>query len=117
MISILDKENSLMVLEEVLSGGDFKRVTAERDTFYGGMARVTLLFTEKPGKKTGININTVLQGFRGSYSSYATSNGNLEKDYFLLISNNLPIKRTYQWLEGDAAGDKKEGVEINSPQQ
>ena len=108
IISILDKENSLMVLEETLEGGAFQRVTAERGFFYSGLARVTLLFTEKPEEKTGININSALQGFTGRYYLYVTSNGNLEKDYFLLISNNLPIKRTYKWLEEDEEGDKEE---------
>lgn len=109
LISILDKDNYLMVVEEMLEGGTFQRVTAERNLFYSGLARVTLLFTEKPGKKTGININTVLQGFTGRYYLYVTSNGKLEKDYFLLISNNLPIKRTYKWLEEDAEEDEGEG--------
>lgn len=111
IISILDKDNHLMVLEEILEGGDFQRVTAERGVFYSGLARVTLLFTEKSKEETGININTALQGFTGSYYLYVTSNGNLEKDYFLLISNNLPIKRTYKWLEEDTEKVEKGGVE------
>jgi hypothetical protein len=112
-ISIIDKANNLMVVEETLDGGGFKRVTAEKGYFYGGMARVTLLFTEKSQEKTGININTTLQGFTGRYYAYVTSNGNLEKDYFLLISNNLPIKRTYKWLEEDKGKAEKEKEEID----
>jgi len=108
MISILNKDNNLMVLEETLEGGAFKRITAERGFFYSGLARVTLLFTEKSKEKTGININTALQGFTGRYYLYVTSNGKLEKDYFLLISNNLPIRKVYKWLEEDK-GEAKEG--------
>lgn len=111
LISILDKDNYLMVLEEMLEGGAFQRVTAERGFFYSGLARVTLLFTEKSKEKTGININTALQGFKGRYYLYVTSNGKLEKDYFLLISNSLPRKKTYKWLEEDTEGDDKEEVE------
>lgn len=114
IISIIDKENNLMVLEEMLGGGAFQRVTAERGFFYSGLARVTLLFTEKSEGKTGVNINTALQGFTGRYYVYVTSNGNLEKDYFLLIANNLPIKRTYKWLEEDTGeGIEEKGNEEN----
>ena len=116
IISILDRDNNLMVLEETLDGGAFQRVTAERGFFYSGLARVTLLFTEKSKEKTGININSALQGFTGRYYLYVTSNGNLEKDYFLLISNNLPIKRTYKWLEGDEK-KKKEEEEVEAEKE
>jgi hypothetical protein len=111
MISILDKEDHLMVVEEVLGGGEFQRVTAERGSVNSGVARVTLLFTEKAEDRTGIHINTVLQGFKGNHYLFATSNGNLEKDYYLLISNNLPIKKTYKWLEDDSGEEIKEGEE------
>jgi len=99
IISIIDKENSLIVVEEMLDGGAFQRTTAEKAYFYSGLARVSLLFTDKGEKGTGIHINSVLQGFTGRYNLYVTSNGYLEKDYFLLIQNNLPIKKTYKWLE------------------
>jgi len=114
LISTIDKNNYFMVLEEMLDGGAFQRVTAERSHFYGGLVRVTLLFTEKSKEKTGININSALQGFTGRYYFYVTSNGKLEKDYFLLISNNLPVKRTYKWLEEDAEkaeAEKREAEE------
>lgn len=111
MISILDKDNHLMVLEEPLGSGSFCRVTAEKGRFFSGVARVTLLFTEKSKEKTGININTALQGFTGRYYLYVTSNGKLEKDYYLLISNSLPIKKTYKWLEEDTEEGEKEKVE------
>jgi hypothetical protein len=99
IISIIDRENNLMVVEEMLDGGAFQRTTAEKAYFYSGLARVSLLFTDKGEQGTGININSVLQGFTGRYNLYVTSNGNLEKDYFLLIQNNLPIRKTYKWLE------------------
>jgi hypothetical protein len=99
IISIIDKENNLIVVEEMLEGGAFQRTTAEKAYFYSGLARVSLLFTNKGEKGTGIHINSVLQGFTGRYNLYVTSNGALEKDYFLLIQNNLPIKKTYKWLE------------------
>jgi hypothetical protein len=99
IISIIDRENNLIVVEEMLDGGAFQRTTAEKAYFYSGLARVSLLFTDKGEKGTGININSVLQGFTGRYNLYVTSNGALEKDYFLLIQNNLPVRKTYKWLE------------------
>ncbi len=109
IISILDRENNLMVVEEMLEGGAFQRTTAEKAYFYSGLARVSLLFTDKgEQQRTGININSVLQGFTGRYNLYVTSNGNLEKDYFLLIQNNLPVRKTYKWLE-DSEGKTDEG--------
>lgn len=99
IISIIDKENNLIVVEEMLEGGSFQRTTAERGYFYSGLARVSLLFTDKAEQGTGIHINSVLQGFTGRYNFYVTSNGTLEKDYFLLIQNNLPVKKTYKWLD------------------
>jgi len=86
----------------MLDGGAFQRTTAEKAYFYSGLARVSLLFTDKGEQGTGIHINSVLQGFTGRYNFYVTSNGALEKDYFLLIQNNLPARKTYKWLE-DAA--------------
>jgi len=103
IISMIDKENNLIVVEEMLEGGAFQRTTAERGYFYSGLARVSLLFTDKRAQGTGIHINSVLQGFTGRYNFYVTSNGTLEKDYFLLIQNNLPVKKTYKWLE-DSGG-------------
>jgi len=108
IISIIDKENNLIVVEEMLDGGAFQRTTAEKAYFYSGLARVSLLFTDKAQQGTGIHINSVLQGFTGRYNMYVTSNGSLEKDYCLLIQNNLPIKKTYKWLEDSepSAGEK-----------
>jgi len=68
IISIIDKENSLIVVEETLDGGAFQRTTAEKAYFYSGLARVSLLFSDKGEKGTGININSVLQGFTGRFN-------------------------------------------------
>lgn len=106
IISMIDKEDNLIIIEEMLDGGAFQRTTAEKNYFYSGLARVSLLFTDKGKEGTGIHINSVLQGFTGRYNMYVTSNGSLEKDYFLLIQNNLPVRKTYKWLEdgGEPAG-------------
>jgi hypothetical protein len=124
IISIIDKENSLIVVEEMLDGGAFQRTTAEKAYFYSGLARVSLLFTDQGEKGTGININSVLQGFTGRYNFYVTSNGALEKDYFLLIQNNLPVRKTYKWLEdsdgktdAENGGEKKTNVQEESAPQ
>jgi len=124
IISIIDKENSLIVVEEMLDGGAFQRTTAEKAYFYSGLARVSLLFTDQGEKGTGININSVLQGFTGRYNFYVTSNGALEKDYFLLIQNNLPVRKTYKWLEesdgktdAENRGEKKTNVQEESAPQ
>lgn len=101
IISIIDRGNNLIVVEEMLEGGAFQRTTAERGYFYSGLARVSLLFTERAEQGTGIHINSVLQGFTGRYNFYVTSNGTLEKDYFLLIQNNIPAQKTYKWLDDD----------------
>jgi len=121
IISIIDKENCLIVVEEMLDGGAFQRTTAEKAYFYSGLARVSLLFTDQGEKGTGININSVLQGFTGRYNYYVTSNGALEKDYFLLIQNNLPVRKTYKWLEdsdgktdAENRGEKKTNVKEES---
>lgn len=110
IISIIDKENNLIVVEEMLDGGAFQRTTAEKAYFYSGLARVSLLFTDKGEQGTGIHINSVLQGFTGRFNLYVTSNGALEKDYFLLIQNSLPVRKTYKWLEdsGETAGAENE---------
>lgn len=110
IISILDKDDHLIVVEEMMEGGEMQRLTAERSFLQSGMARVTLLFTEKTEKTTGVTINSSLQGFTGRHNVFLTSNGSLEKDYFFLIANNLPTRRTYKWLE-EETGEENEGVE------
>jgi hypothetical protein len=105
IISILDQEDHLIVAEEILEEGNIRHLIAERGALEGGMARVTLLLTEKSGSRTGIQINCVIQGYTGRYNVYATSNGNLEKDYYFSITNNLPTKKSYKWLEEKTEGD------------
>jgi hypothetical protein len=120
IISIIDKDNNLIVVEEMLDGGTFQRTTAEKAYFDSGLARVSLLFTDKGEQGTGININSILQGFTGRYNFYVTSNGALEKDYFLLIQNNLPVRKTYRWLEdseGKADTDNREENKTNGKEE
>ena len=112
IISILDKEDHLIVAEEILEAGNIRNLIAERGSLESGMARVTLLLTEKSESRTGIQINCVIQGYTGRYNVYATSNGNLEKDYFFSITNNFPTKKSYQWLEEEKEeGKNLQGVE------
>lgn len=105
IISILDKEDHLIVAEEILEEGNIRNLIAERGSLESGMARITLLLTEKSESRTGIQINCVIQGYTGRYNVYATSNGNLEKDYFFSITNNLPTKKRYKWLEEETEDD------------
>jgi hypothetical protein len=105
IISILDKEDHLIVAEEILEEGNIRNLIAERGSLESGMARITLLLTEKSESRTGIQINCVIQGYTGRYNVYATSNGNLEKDYFFSITNNLPTKKHYKWLEEETEDD------------
>jgi hypothetical protein len=112
IISILDQEDHLIVAEEILEEGNIRNLIAERGSLESGMARITLLLTEKSGSITGIQINCVIQGHTGRYNVYATSNGNLEKDYYFSITNNLPTKKSYKWLEEDTEeGNDLQGVE------
>lgn len=103
IISILDKEDHLIVAEEILEKGNIRNLIAERGSLEGGTARLTILLSEKSETRTSIQINCVIEGFTGSYNVYATSNGKLEKDYFFSITNNLPTKKHYPWLEDDTA--------------
>lgn len=103
IISILDKADNLIVAEEILEKGNIRNLIAERGSLEGGTARLTILLSEKSETRTSIQINCVIEGFTGSYNVYATSNGKLEKDYFFSITNNLPTKKHYPWLEDDTA--------------
>ena len=112
IISILDQEDHLIVAEEILEEGNILNLIAERGSLESGMARITLLLTEKSRSRTGIQINCVIQGHTGRYNVYATSNGNLEKDYYFSITNNLPTKKSYKWLEEETEeGNDLQGVE------
>ena len=112
IISILDQEDHLIVAEEILEEGNIRNLIAERGSLESGMARITFLLTEKSESRTGIQINCVIQGYTGRYNVYATSNGNLEKDYYFSITNNLPTKKRYKWLEEETEeGNNLQGVE------
>ena len=118
IISILDKEDHLIVVEEILEEGNIQNLIAERGSLQSGRARLTLLLTEKSESKTAIQINCVIEGFTGRYNVYATSNGNLEKDYYFSITNNLPTKKRYKWLDEETEKVEKvqeveeQGVEV-----
>jgi len=105
-ISILDKENYLIVVEEQINGENFRQFTAERKFFLNGVARLNILFQEESQGRLKVFINSTLQGYTGRWIVYATSNGKIEKDYFLLITNNLPQKKTYPWLDKQKEVDK-----------
>ena len=115
IISILDKEDNLIVAEEILEKGNIRNLIAERGSLEGGTARLTILLSEKSETRTSIQINCVIEGFTGSYNVYATSNGKLEKDYFFSITNNLPTKKHYPWLEDDTAEGKALEKEEQQP--
>ena len=122
MISIIDKDDNLIVVEETMEGGIFQRFAAETRTLSGGLARVTLLLIEINKVKTGVYISARLQGYTGRRYIHVTSNGNLEKDYFLLLSSNLSLKKTYEWLEeggermDEADGTPQGGVDEVAPE-
>ena len=115
IISILDTEDHLIVAEEILEKGNIRNLIAERGSLESGMARLTILLSEKSETRTGIQINCVIEGFTGSYKVYATSNGKLEKDYFFSITNNLPTKKYYPWLEDDMQEGEEVEKEENQP--
>ena len=105
-ITILDKESHLIVVEEQMSGENFQQYTAERGVFLNGVARLNILFQEEREGRMKAYINSTLQGYTGRWLVYATSNGKIEKDYFLLITSNLPQKKSYPWLDKKKGEDK-----------
>jgi hypothetical protein len=115
IISIMDKEDHLIVAEEILEKGNIRHLIAERGSLQGGTARLTILLSEKSETRTSVQINCVIEGFTGSYKVYATSNGKLEKDYFFSITNNLPTKKHYPWLEDDTEGGEEIEKEEDQP--
>jgi len=110
-ITILDKENRLIIIEEQMNGENFQQFVAEKTTFFiTGLVKLNILFQEENEGKLKVFINSTLQGFTGRWVVYPTSNGKIEKDYLLLITNNLPQKKSYPWLD-----KKKEVNEIAPP--
>lgn len=99
-IDILDKESRLIVVVEIFGGSSFREVIAEPSSFYGGQARVNILYTAISETQTRLTVKPVLLAQGRSYvPSKVASNGKLERDYYLLIAGSLPKGKTYEWLE------------------
>jgi len=107
-IDILDKESGLIVGVENFDRGSVNQYVADPYSFAGGQARVNILFVEADVNKTQLTIKPTMFAFgRSYYPAKVTSNGKLERDYYLLISGSLPRERTYEWLE------EEKGMEEN----
>jgi len=103
-IDILDKESGLIVGVENFDRGSVNQYVAEPYSFEGGQARVNILFVEEDANRTQLIIKPTMFAFRrNSYPAKVTSNGKLERDYYLLISGSLPREKTYEWLEEEEA--------------
>jgi hypothetical protein len=98
-ITMIDKENHLIIAEEQMDGENFQQFVAENAFFVNGLAKLNILFHEENEGKLKVYINSTLQGFTGRWLVYPPSNGKIEKDYLLLITNNLPQKKSYPWLD------------------
>jgi len=99
-IKILDKATSLIVVEEFFDSTAFSQYIAEPYGFYGGKAEINILFTQQKENTTQVNIKPALFGIgRSAFPIKVTSNGKLERDYYLLISGSIPKEKTYPWLE------------------
>lgn len=107
-VKILDKESGLIVIEENFDDASFSQYIADPYNFYGGQARINILFTKQNEGSTQVTIRPALFGLgRSPLPIKATSNGRMERDYYLLISGSLPKEKTYKWLE-DAEPPKEE---------
>ncbi len=115
LLSIVDREDHLIVAKEILEGEGIKHLTIEKFPLKNGTAQITLLLSEKSENKTDVQITCIIEGFTGTHDIYVTSNGKLEKDYFFLITNNLPRKKHYDWLEEEEENGKErqEKEELN----
>lgn len=103
-IDILDKESGIIVGVENFDSGSVNQYVAEPYSFAGGQARVNILFVPQDANKTHLTIKPTMFGFgRSYYPAKVTSNGKLERDYYLLISGSLPREKTYKWLEDEEA--------------
>ena len=101
-IDILDKETGLIVGVEDFTRGSINQYIAEPYSYYGGQARINILFSKENEDKTRVTIKPTIFGFgRSYYPLKLTSNGRLERDYYLLISGSIPKERTYKWLEDE----------------
>ena len=107
-IEILDKETGLLVVEENFDGRAFTQYTADQYNFFMGRARVNVLFTKRDENTTQVTIKPALFGLgRAPFPIEVTSNGKLERNYYLLISASINTEKTYKWLE-DAEPPKEE---------
>jgi len=85
-IDILDKESGLIVGVENFDRGSVNQYVAEPYSFVGGQARVNILFVEEDASKIHLTIKPTMFAFgRNSYPAKVTSNGRLERDFYLLI--------------------------------
>ena len=99
-IDILDKEAGLIVVVDHFGGNSFSNYVADLSTFYGGQARTNILFLPEQQDRTRLTIKPTLLGWgRGPVPIEVTSNGKLERSYYMLISESLPREKTYEWLE------------------
>jgi len=99
-VDILDKEAGLIVVGDNFDQGSFSQYIAEPYHFYGGQARVNILFTKEKENKTRVTIKPILFGLgRSYYPIKVSSNGKLERDYYLIISGSIPKEKTYKWLK------------------
>jgi hypothetical protein len=99
-IDIVDKDSGLIVAVENFDGGKFSEYIAEPQAFPAGEAKVNILFAKRDEKTTVVTIKPSLFGQGRTYIPLKmTSNGKLERDYFLIISGTLRKGKNYQWLE------------------
>lgn len=99
-VDILDKETGLIVVVENFDGSSFNQYVAEPYSFYAGQARVNILLTKKNETNTQVTIKSAMFGLGRTYvPAKVTSNGKLERDYYLVIAGCLPKGKTYKWLE------------------
>jgi hypothetical protein len=113
-IQVIDETNDLIIVEELFEGYAFGEVTADRGAgFFGGRARVNILFEEAEPSKTRLTINPVLEGYgRSPMPMKATSNGKLERDYYQIIYNSIPREKTYDWLEDEPPPEAPEAGQL-----
>ena len=107
-IDIVDKESGLIAAVENLDGGKFSEYIAEPHTFPAGEAKANILFAEKDENSTLVTIKPSMFGLGRTYTPLKmTSNGKLERDYYLIISGTLPKGKSYKWLIETASAEVK----------
>lgn len=108
-IDIVDKEPGLIVAVENLDGGNFSEYISESHSFPAGEAKVNILFADKDENSTLVTIKPSMFGLGRTYIPLKmTSNGKLERNYYLIISGTLPKGKNYKWLiETEPAEVKK----------